>query len=37
MNLTNFVVNTGIEKNSLSSCSFTRVNVSHDSNVADLG
>ncbi len=31
------VVNTGIEKNSLSSCSFTRINVSHNSNVADLG
>jgi hypothetical protein len=37
MNLTNFVVDTGVKKNSLSGCGFTRVNVSHDSNIANLG
>ena len=37
MNLTNFVVNSGVEKNALSCRSFTRVNVRHDSDVSNLG
>jgi hypothetical protein len=37
MNLTNFVIDSGVEKNSLSCRGFTRVNVSHDSNIANLG
>jgi hypothetical protein len=36
MNFTNLVVDTGVEKDSLSSRGFTRVDVRHDSNVANL-
>jgi hypothetical protein len=37
MNLTDFVVDTGVEKDSLSCRGFTRVDVSHDPDVPDLG
>jgi hypothetical protein len=36
MNFTDLVVDTGVEKDSLSSRGFTRVDVRHDSNVANL-
>ena len=37
VNFTDLVVNTGVEKDALSGRGFTRVDVSHDSNVANLG
>ena len=37
MNFTDLVVDTGVEKDALSSRGFTRVDVRHDSNIANLG
>ena len=37
MNFTDLVVDTGVEKDALSSRGFTRVDVRHDSDVANLG
>jgi hypothetical protein len=37
VHFTNLVIDTGVKKDALSGCSFARVDVSHDSNVANLG
>ncbi|CAB5055785.1 unannotated protein [freshwater metagenome] len=37
MDFTDLVVNTGVKKDALSGRGFTRVDVSHDPNIANLG